>query len=183
MKRFLLLLAFFAGTISAFATHNRAGEITYKHLGGYTYEVTVTTYTNTYATTADRCSLVVYFGDGDSATAPRINGPSTLCMSEGYNDGMMLGSPANTKYNVYKVVHTWPGANNYAITVEDPNRNAGICNIDGGNSVNVSFFLITHLVINPFLPPNSSPVLLNPPLDQACVGQCFEYLPGHTHLT
>jgi gliding motility-associated-like protein len=34
------------------------------------------------------------------------------------------------------------------------------------------------LIINPFLPANSSPLLLNPPLDNGCVGQCFEHNPG-----
>jgi gliding motility-associated-like protein len=46
------------------------------------------------------------------------------------------------------------------------------------SSVYTAFALETELVINPFLSPNSSPVLLNPPIDMACVGQCFEHNPG-----
>ncbi len=124
MKKLFLTHIILCITCSAFATHNRAGEITYRWISGYTYEFTVTTYTNTYATTADRCELVVYFGDGDSATAPRINGPSVLCPTE--HDGVMFTTVANTKLNVYKTTHTYSGPNNYVITVEDPNRNAGI---------------------------------------------------------
>jgi len=52
------------------------------------------------------------------------------------------------------------------MTMEDPNRNAGIINIP--NSVNIPFFLETTLVINPFLGNNNSPELLNPPHRQ-CV--------------
>jgi gliding motility-associated-like protein len=172
MRRLLLFLFIFSGTFSAFATHNRAGEITYRHLTGFEYEITVTTYTNTFATTADRCEVMVYFGDGDSAAAPRINGPMGTCAPN--RDGDMIAS--FTRLNIYKVVHQYDGPGNYNITMEDPNRNAGICNIPG--SVNQSFFLITQLRINPFLPPNTSPVLLNPPIDEACVGQCFEHNPG-----
>ncbi len=175
MKRIVLsvyfLLLFIA---SAYATHNRAGEITYQHISGYTYKIIVTTYTNTFNTTADRCELTVNFGDGDSAIAPRINGPSSLCPNT--QDGVMLSSPANTKLNIYETFHTYSGSGAYVITVEDPNRNAGICNIP--NSVNASFFLRTELIINPFLGSNSSPTLLNPPLDMACVGECFEHNPG-----
>ncbi|MGQ0829125.1 MAG: gliding motility-associated C-terminal domain-containing protein [Bacteroidota bacterium] len=176
MKKFFFLFLFltFAGISTVYATHNRAGEITYKHLGGFTYKITVTTYTSTAPiTNADRCELTVYFGDGDSAIVPRVNGPSTLC--PGAADGVMIATSA--KWNVYEVTHTYPGAGNiYVLTVEDPNRNADICNIP--NSVSQSFFLRTELVINPFLGVNNSPVLLNPPLDDACVGECFEHNPG-----
>lgn len=175
MKRIILFICFsFFFIVSAFATHNRAGEITYQHISGYTYKIIVTTYTNTFNTTADRCELTVNFGDGDSAIAPRVNGPSSLCPNT--RDGVMLSSPANTKLNIYETFHTYSGSGAYVITVEDPNRNAGICNIP--NSVNASFFLRTELVINPFLGSNSSPTLLNPPLDMACVGECFEHNPG-----
>lgn len=173
MKKFILsLLVIIAAFSNASATHNRAGEITYQWISGYTYKITVTTYTNTYATTADRCELTIYFGDGDSAVTPRINGPSVLCPTA--HDGVMI--LPNTKLNIYEAIHTYHGPNNYIVTVEDPNRNEGVCNIP--NSVNTSFFLRTELVINPFLPPNSSPTLLNPPIDQACVGECFEHNPG-----
>ena len=172
MKKFILFAIIIFSGLRLSATHNRAGEITYRWISGYTYKITVTTYTNTFSTTADRCELTVYFGDGDSAVAGRVNGPSVLCPTT--HDGVMVAT--NTKLNIYEVVHTYSGPHNYIITVEDPNRNAGICNIP--NSVNTSFFLRTELIINPFLNANSSPVLLNPPIDQACVGECFEHNPG-----
>ena len=45
------------------ATHNRAGEITYEHLGGLKYRVTIVTYTKISAP-ADRDSLELDWGDG-----------------------------------------------------------------------------------------------------------------------
>ena len=48
--------------VKAFATHNRAGEITYKHVEGLTYEVLITTYTKSSAL-ADRPLLYLRWGD------------------------------------------------------------------------------------------------------------------------
>jgi gliding motility-associated-like protein len=45
-------------------------------------------------------------------------------------------------------------------------------------SINVPFYIETMLVINPFLGNNDSPILLNPPLDQGCVGFPFLHNPG-----
>ncbi len=176
MKKLLLLFIILSVCVgNSFATHNRAGEITYKHISGYTYGITVTTYTKfiTGQNNTDKCELPVYFGDGDSAIAPRINGtPGMDCPGKG--DGQMIAT--STRLNIYYTVHTYSGPGNYIITMEDPNRNSSICNIP--NSVNASFFLRTELKINPFLPPNSSPDLLNAPIDDACVGECFEHNPG-----
>src|SRR5438105_5718883 len=92
-KIFFLFIFFILITIRpAFATHNRAGEITYTYISGFTYKITVTTYTSTAPiTNADRCEVTVYFGDGDSATAPRINGPNILSCASGH-DGVMITS-------------------------------------------------------------------------------------------
>lgn len=176
MKKFLFSIVFAFLFISVgYATHNRAGEITYHHISGYTYEIIVTTYTKTSSTAADRCNLTVYFGDGDSAVFPRVNGLIGSC-SNGETEGVTL--PNDIKWNIYKGLHTYPGPFNYTITVDDPNRNAGICNISSGNSVNVAFALQSELVISQFWGGNSSPDLLFPPIDNACVGECFEHNPS-----
>ncbi len=161
---------------SAFATHNRAGEITYRWLSGYTYEIKVTTYTNIFGTgLADRCEDTVYFGDGASAVVLRSNGSTTLCSPA--HDGVPLNS--FIKLNTYITTHTYPGPGNYRITMEDPNRNAGVINIP--NSVNQVFYIESYLVIPvPFAGPiyNNSPILTFPPIDKGCVGKCFMHNPG-----
>ena len=68
------------------------------------------------------------------------------------------------------------GPSPYIISVEDPNRNENIINIP--NSVNIVFYLETKLYINPFQGINNSPVLLNPPIDNACVNQIYIHNPG-----
>jgi gliding motility-associated-like protein len=176
MKKLLLLIFLSVITITGFATHNRAGEITYKHISGYTYKITVTTYTKESSHQADKCSLTIHFGDSDTAIFNRINGPKgTLCGGT-IPEGEILGN--DIKKNIYEGIHTYPGPNTYVITMEDPNRNANICNFGGSASDQLSFFLRTVLNINPFMPPNSSPTLLNPPIDNGCVGECFEHNPG-----
>ncbi|MCE3280753.1 MAG: hypothetical protein K0S44_2944, partial [Bacteroidetes bacterium] len=175
MKRILLIfIIFLAGIFDAYATHIRAGEIIYRWISGYTYEITAITYSNTLNTTTDDCEIKIHFGDGDTAIVPRSNGPVGSC-SPG-RMGVMFTSVANTKYNEYKTVHTYSGPGIYLISSLIQNRNAGICNIPSSVYTPVAFQ--TDLIINPFLTPNSSPVLLNPPIDQACVGQCFEHNPG-----
>lgn len=146
--------------LQARATHQRAGEITYKNVGGLTYEITILTYT--YAPSpADRPKLVIKWGDGTSAELPRV---------------VKEDLPNNIRRNVYTGQHTYPGLGEYKISVEDPNRNYGILNIP--NSVNIPFFIESLLVISPFFAPNNSPELLLPPIDNGCVNIPYIHNPG-----
>lgn len=163
---FILLFSVFA----AHATHNRAGEITYRHLGGLTYEVTITTYT--IENSADRCELELFWGDGTSDTLSRVNGGPYLQCPFG---GEQI-SGADLKKNIYIGVHTYAGPDEYTIYFEDANRNSLVRNIP--NSVNIVFYVETTLIINPFYTNNSTPVLLNPPIDDACIGKIFIHNPG-----
>ncbi len=145
----------------AYATHNRAGEITYEQIGTYTYRITLITYTLVGAP-ADRDELDIHFGDGTFATVPRIE-KITL-------------SDATYYRNKYVVTHTYPGAGTYVISMEDPNRNEGVRNIP--NSVNILFAVKTILQINPNLGANNTPVMLNAPIDKAAKGQIFVHNPN-----
>jgi gliding motility-associated-like protein len=169
------LLAMFTLLVasSVHATHNRAGEITYRHIGGLEYEITVTTYTKESARQADRCELTVFFGDSTFAVVPRTNGGpctfNTACQRCGVNVGNDI------KKNTYIVRHTYPGTGTYLISMEDPNRNAGINNIP--NSVNQVFYIQTELQILA-TGHNNSPILTNPPIDNGCLRVIYEHNPG-----
>ena len=160
MRRFIIILIIVFSCYSTFATHMRAGEITYKWLHDLTYEFTIVTYTYTYSQ-ADRPNYEIFWGDNSSSIIDRVQ-------------EILL--PDSIKYNKYVGEHTFPGPYTYVITLEDPNRNDGVVNIP--YSVNVPFFIQTTLVINPFLGPNNSPTLLNPPIDNACVGKIFIHNPN-----
>ncbi|MBL4670533.1 MAG: hypothetical protein JKY30_14910, partial [Flavobacteriales bacterium] len=166
LKKSVLIL-FLLVSANIFATHNRAGEITYAHISGLTYGITVTTYTKA-DSPADRPNLEIFWGDGTSLDSiPRVS-------------ELLIGN--NIKKNVYFEEHTYPTASPspYIIRIEDPNRNAGIANIS--NSVNVVFYLESKLYINPFMGVNNSPLLLNPPIDNACVGTVYIHNPGAVDL-
>jgi len=147
-------------SIQSYATHNRAGEITYKHISGLTYEFTMVTYTY-HPSPADRPTLTLRWGDGSSTVVNRIQ---------------KVFLPNNIDMNLYKGTHTYSGQGTFVVSMEDPNRNGGVVNIP--NSINVPFYIETVLVINPFIGSNNSPILLNPPIDNGCVGSPFIHNPS-----
>ena len=163
MLKNLVVILILLLSANVFATHNRAGEITFTHVSGLTYEVTVVTYVKE-SSTAERPNLGIFWGDGTAQDS--IERVSQISLG---ND---------IEKNTYIARHTYPGASPspYVIRVEDPNRNAGSMNIP--NSINIIFYLQTELYINPFLGTNNSPVLLNPPIDNACVGFTYVHNPG-----
>lgn len=159
-NRIILILCLFLPLQWVMATHQRAGEITYRHISGLTYEFTILTYTFA-PSPADRPELLIEWGDGSSDIIPRVE---------------RVDFPDDIRRNVYRGQHTYSGPNRYIISVEDPNRNYGVINIP--NSVNVPLYIETELIINPFLGPNNSPVLTIPPIDNGCVSIPYLHNPG-----
>lgn len=154
-----IILSIFIYT-TAFATHNRAGEITYKQISKFTFEVTITTFTYTLSA-ADRPELDVIWGDNSTSVVSRIQ---------------KLVLPDNYQKNIYVGIHTYPGAGTYQIVVEDPNRNAGVENIP--NSVNQVFSIKTTMMINSEIGYNNTPILLNSPVDKAAKGRIYIHNPA-----
>jgi gliding motility-associated-like protein len=167
MKRLALIIFILSVCVfAARATHQRAGEITYQWLGELTYKVTIITYTYT-PSLADRPELTINWGDGISEVVQRT-GKTDLANNIRKNTYTYNGSGTGG-------IHAYAGPGRYVLWLEDPNRNSGIINIP--NSVNVPFYLETELIINPYLGGNNSPVLLNPPIDNACVNEIFIHNP------
>ena len=150
---------------SVLATHNRAGEITYTHVEGLTYEVLITTYTKSTAL-ADRPWLYLTWGDESGAELDSLERDA--------NNILIL--PGEVQVNFYRGTHTYGGPGEYEIEVEDPNRNAGVLNIEG--SVDVPFSIRTLLVINPLAGHNNSVQLLNSAQQNACRAQPWIHNPG-----
>ncbi|MFC5408784.1 gliding motility-associated C-terminal domain-containing protein [Larkinella bovis] len=160
-----LLLGFLVLT-EAQATHLRAGEITTRRISStsLTYEVTMTTYHDEIGgkTASDQQDPSYFcFGIGPAVAVPRaerraINRATTV--------------------NIYRATFTYPGPGTYRITCTITNRNENVRNIP--NSIQTSFQLETIIVVNAGLGLNSTPVLLNPPLDSARVGQKWCHNPA-----
>jgi gliding motility-associated-like protein len=168
-KSILIIILLLFCIFRASATHQRAAEITYRHVSGLTYEAKIITYTYT-PSPADRPTLDIFWGDGSYSTLVRTQKQAL---------------PDNISLNVYEYDpqqgaitnrHTYSSPGTYLLYMEDPNRNLGVVNIP--NSVNVPMYVQTELIINPFLGYNNSPTLLNPPIDVGCVNQVFIHNPG-----
>src|SRR5690606_32360272 len=129
LVRFLVLSMLMIGAFvyTANATHLRAGEITVERIGcSNIWRITVTVYTNTINTN------VLFggeddwldFGDGSRMLIPEQ--PNTLRPDLG--EGIATAS--------YTVTKQYSGGT-YTISYSEPNRNAGVVNMDG--SVNTRF--------------------------------------------
>ncbi len=163
LRKILIILLTVLFTVSGInATHNRAGEITLtQHTDDpFTFDILIQTFTYS-RSAADRDELEVQWGDQSVSTAGRTQ---------------KLSLPNFYFWNQYKASHTFPGPGTYTIVVQDPNRNFGVLNIP--NSVNVIFSVKTTIVINTGIGHNSTPVLLNPPIDRAAIGQVFVHNPA-----
>jgi len=153
-------LFFLLASANLFATHNRAGEITYRKIGVNLYEAKIVTYTKS-SSQADRPKLEFWWGDGDRDTLDR--------------DTTIFNVGPDIQRNEYKGIHTYPGNGTYAMYFLDLNRNGGVFNIPG--SVNVPFYVETRITISPYTNQNNSPQLLQPPIDDGAVGQLFIHNP------
>lgn len=166
-KKLIYTVLLFLFSLQAFATHNRAGEITYRQISGYTYEFTITTFTYKYSA-ANRSQLEFQWGD---------NTTSIAYLQDGHLDNKTIVElPDDYYYNRYVTQHTFPGPGIYEILVQDPNRNYGVRNIP--NSVNVVFSIKTIMMIAPEIGTNSTPELLNYPIDKAALGHVFIHNPS-----
>jgi gliding motility-associated-like protein len=160
MKKIADILIILSFCTVCSATHNRAGQIIYKHISGYTYEFTVTTFTYTLSA-ADRPELDISWGDNKVSTMARSN---------------VEVLPDYYQKNTYIIRHTYPGAGVYTIIVQDPNRNVGVQNIP--QSDNVIFSVKTIFRIDPNLAANNAPELLAYPIDRAALGRVFIHNPS-----
>ena len=168
MTRTALIFIFcILGSLVAQATHNRAGEIIYEHVSGFTYKVTINTITKSSSTAADRPWLKIKWGD-----EPANILDTDLDSLERSLEEVL---PGDAKRNQYIGYHTYAGAGIFTLIVEDPNRNFGVINIF--NSVNQVFTLETVLVISPQTGHNNSVQLLKPPIEQACIFQPWIHNP------
>lgn len=164
---FLLLLS-----VQLFATHNRAGEISYFQLSDLMIQARIVTCTDASSIPADRDSLQICWGDGDCQFLMRANGPDID--GNGIPDGEF--APNDFKFNTYIGVHTYANGGDYILSMEDPNRNENINNVNPPNSGQSSFYIQNEFtLLNMF---DTSPVLLEKPVDNGFVGEPFIHIPN-----
>ena len=168
---FLFLLAIVFTGFDARATHLRAGEITAKSISNtsLTYEITVTTYHDedggktASAGQKDIDLCIKPFGTGIGTTFKVLRIEFKLISK-------------NTSRNIFRTTYTFPSPGRFVINCGIRNRNENVINVK--TSIMTPFYLETILEINAALGLNKTPVLLNPPLDSARVGQKFCHNPA-----
>lgn len=150
------------------ATHIRAGEIRAELIScqGFTYRFTVIGYEDT-GSDVEFGNGILDFGDGESVNLDTDND---------FFGREVVDPQKLIRRSFFVKEHTFPGPGTYTITFREFNRNAEIRNMT--NSVQTPFYIETQIVIDPFLACNNSPILLNPPVDGAVVGQKFIHNPG-----
>jgi gliding motility-associated-like protein len=167
----LILLSIVLLPFCSYATHLRAGEITAKRVSTtqLTYKVTMTTYTDQInGKAANDGQETVSFNFGFSTTKTEVFSVS--------RKKKFLISPT-TMCNVYDTTVTFPAPGRYTVSCGIVNRNERTINLPQP-SENISFFVTTTLVISSSFGLNSTPVLLNIPLDSAAQGKKFIHNPG-----
>ena len=171
-KLLLPLLVFLAAPLLLFATHNRAGEIHIEQIGPLTIRATIITWTKTSSVNADRDTLEIRWGDGQIQKVQRSNGPGFI------PQGVPLSN--DIKYNTYVMEHTYAGPASYTISMTDQNRIGGIINVNPPASDNVPFHIQTTYTFQDaqFGGSNTTPYLLQPPVDNACVGKPYKHNPN-----
>ncbi len=164
MKQIFNTLIFLLFCTPGWTTHNRAGQIVYKHVSGYTYDFILTTFTYSLSqANFQRDYLDISWGDNTISQMARDN-------------QHIEKLPDNYDKNTYYGSHTFPGPGVYSIVMADPNRNLGVLNIP--NSVNVVFSVKTIFKIDPNFGANNAPELLTYPIDKAALGQIFVHNPS-----
>ena len=165
----LMLCLLVAGTQDVSASHVRAGEITAKRISttSLTYEITFTAYfdVETGKQAADgQKEISFYVGDVGPIVVPRKQPIPNI------GNG--------TTKNEYVFTYTFSAPGTFTISTSIYARNRGIDNLGGNASNGLDFFVRSTLSINASLGLNRTPVLLNPPIDLAAVGQRYIHNPG-----
>jgi len=162
--RIICIICFLMTCTDSQATHNRAGQILYRHISGYTYEFTITMFYFTPSVAwRQRTHLTISWGDNTESQIPRID-IETVTLPDNY-----------TKCH-FRMRHTFPGPGVYTIYMDDRNRNDGVDNIP--NSVGTVFCVKTIFRIDPNTGHNNTPDLLTYPIDKAAVGRRFVHNPS-----
>lgn len=118
---FVTIFIIFA--FSSKADHYYGGYISYEHIVGYEYKVTVITYADNSKENSDRDSIEIIWGDGGKEFIQRIN-------NLGNGETVFPG----IKKNIYQGTHEYSKFGNYQLVFIDDFRPFDIFNIEAGKS-------------------------------------------------
>ena len=131
MKQLLFILLM-GWLLPCFSTHTIGGYIHYQQVNQYTYQIEVSLFQDVSSPAFQRREIVIDYGDGiqDSIQRQNVIPP---------NAGSSIGKSS------FVTFHTYSQIGNYTVSVNDPNRTAGIDNM--ANSANVPLYVETTLSV------------------------------------
>ncbi len=148
----------------SYASHYRAGEITYAQISGRRYRVTAITYTDPQSRANQFTgSVTLFWGDGSSDIVTRTS-----------KTDVSLTAQRNT----YVYEHEYQSDGVFLISLTDPNRVGDIFNINGGQSSLTPFYVESLVRISSAIGNNQSPILTIPPLVDGCLQFLYLHNPG-----
>jgi hypothetical protein len=194
MKIFIYL---FSGFLLLFlqnksmANHIYGAEITYDHISGLSYRISITTYV----------SYNIMNGDIDWPQLDSVHVSNNVVLS--FERDSFTDIENNIRMNYYSREFTYPAPGNYSIYLITPNRHGNIANIP--NSFFTPFCVRSDLTINPICPNSSvkfadkpifysqknkiylhQPAVINPDHDSllfeldTCLGEYGTPIPGYS---
>lgn len=151
----------------SFSSHLKAGEIIAQRIGPLSYKFILIIYTDVHSVDdngVDEPDATLVFDDKTSMTVSRDVPPGKV----------FIGS--NTYKNTYTFYKTFSGLGTYKASYQRDFRNAEILNMD--NSSGTPFYVESTVSIRFGDNSNSLPVLTNPPIGHAKVGEKYVHNPG-----
>lgn len=152
MKRILTLLVMTLATLGSYASHIAGGEMTYTHISGLDYKITVKLYRDCQGIPAPSF-LSVYVTDLANSTNSIIalnltsNGlVNSYCASVTTNCTNPNSTFTGFEYYVYEAVTTLPSASQYIFSYSDCCRNAAVSNLVLASSSSFVLFAKLDLV-------------------------------------
>ena len=173
--RILPLLLFFSNISQATAFDIWGIEIQAQQTGLFSVDAAIVVYVKrTGPTDSFRDSLSLSWGDG---TVSRV-GISNNADSDG--DGVPDGTPVEEyfiKY-IYSGTHTYATLDKYLLSVDNPNRDHFIFNLNFPNSGSIPLYTESEITLIEDFEHNHLPILLESPTNYAFEGQQYLHLPN-----
>lgn len=176
MKNHFVLSCLIFACFQLGATHFKASsvEIRFQQTGPLTVSAEVVMHVLEEFSDDFRDDLQLSWGDGAVTSVTIVNGDD--------NDGDGVPDGETVEPGVVKLVfpgeHVYANMGRYTISVQDPNRAAGILNINFPNSVNVPFYTQSEIRLVEDFERNHSPVPLEGGGDYTIIGQNMLHLPN-----
>lgn len=176
-RSLIMLLACLLFTFNVQATHGIGGEIIVEHIVQNTYRVKLSLYRDCggISLLATQNINVSHPNFNTTMTLNRtaINDISSVCASQVTNCNSSSSTISGVEEHVYEVIQTFnpipPSVPYYTLSWVGCCRSAVVSNLINPNSQGTRLELRFYKGIDPI--PDNSPIFLNPPTSQYCVGQ------------